>query len=146
MSNWIIIRDPGCVPDRKGPFPDHLLKQYLREALEARMGSMIYWSNGWGNGEVLEQLPPHVTTAFALILNPMQGRCEEQRVIAASDSREELKAAWDAEKVEPYRDGQWYRSYRKGGPLEWFNPPMGGDTDFRNGIIELRRDGWRRVA
>ena len=40
-TNWIIIRDPGCVPDLKGPFPNHLLKQYLREALEARMGSFV---------------------------------------------------------------------------------------------------------
>ena len=40
-TNWIIIRDAGCVPDRKGPFPDHLLKQFLREALEARMGSFV---------------------------------------------------------------------------------------------------------
>lgn len=40
-TTWIIIRDPSCVPDRKGPFPDHLVKQFLREALEARMGSFV---------------------------------------------------------------------------------------------------------
>jgi hypothetical protein len=40
-TTWIIIRDPGCVPDRKGPFPDVMVKQFLVEALEARMGSFV---------------------------------------------------------------------------------------------------------
>src|SRR4051812_1193031 len=40
-TNWIIITDVNCVPDLKGPFPDSMLKQYLREALEERMGSRI---------------------------------------------------------------------------------------------------------
>lgn len=40
-TTWIIIRDPGCVPDLKGPFPDSMVKQFIREALECRMGSFI---------------------------------------------------------------------------------------------------------
>lgn len=94
-------------------------------------------------------VPETVTALYALVLNPMSGRAEEQRFVAASESRTELEAYWNAEKVEPYSDGQWRRNYRAGGPLEWFNPPFGGhgttDGDG-NGIVELRRDGWRRVA
>jgi hypothetical protein len=103
----------------------------------------------FADGFNIPELPPHVQSAYALILNPMRGRTEEQRVLAVSDSREELKAFWLGELApEPYLDGQWSRVYRSG-PLEWFNPPwaMEGDVDSSgNGIIELRRDAWRRVA
>jgi hypothetical protein len=108
---------------------------------------MIYWCS-WGDGSVLQQLPEHVLTAYVLVLNPMRGRTEEQRMLAASENREELLAAWRGEEVQPYTDGEWRRVYRKGGPLEWFNPPFSdGDADhYGNGIIEMRRDGWRRAA
>jgi hypothetical protein len=37
MNDYIIITDPGCVPDLKGPFnaPGHL-KRFLKEAMAAR--------------------------------------------------------------------------------------------------------------
>lgn len=123
---------------------------------------MIYQALGFDIP--LQQVPDHVTHLFGLVLNPMRGRSEEQRLLAVSESREELMAYWLAEKVEPYTDEdggvspsleayhpgpyRWHRSYRKGGPLEWFNPPHGdGDVDhYGCGIIELRRDGWRRVS
>jgi hypothetical protein len=35
--HWVIITDPGCVPDRKGPFlTGTLLKRFLREAMDGR--------------------------------------------------------------------------------------------------------------
>lgn len=108
---------------------------------------MIYQMDSWGN--LLSQVPSHVTHLYGLVLNPMRGRCEEQRLVAASDSRDELKAMWDAERVEPYKDGQWQKVHRQGGLLEWFNAPWtdGDDPDqFGCGIIELRRDAWQRVA
>lgn len=46
-----------------------------------------------------------------------------------ANSKEELKAFLEREKVEPYRDGQWGKNFRKGGPLEWFNPPWPHDED-----------------
>jgi hypothetical protein len=100
------------------------------------------------DGFNVPDVPPHITHLFALILNPMRGRTEEQRLLAVSDSRDELKTFWDGERAaEPYSDGQWQRTYRAG-PLEWFNPPFSnGDVDsYGNGIIEMRRDAWRRVA
>jgi len=41
-NNYIVITDPDCVPDLKGPFnaPGHL-KQFLKEAMEARPYSHI---------------------------------------------------------------------------------------------------------
>lgn len=35
--HWVIITDPGCVPDRKGPFlTGAQLKRFLREAIAGR--------------------------------------------------------------------------------------------------------------
>ena len=110
---------------------------------------MIYYGT-WGNGEVVNQLPLSATTAYVLVLNPMRDRTEAQRAVAASESRDELLTFWRGERVDPYKDGNWNKVYRQDGPLEWFNPPWSEDDaradDYGNGIIELRRDGWRRVA
>lgn len=41
-NDYVVIIDPGCVPDLKGPFnaPGHL-KRFLKEAMEARPFSHI---------------------------------------------------------------------------------------------------------
>ena len=37
QRSWVIITDPGCVPDRKGPFLNATqLKRFLREAMAGR--------------------------------------------------------------------------------------------------------------
>jgi hypothetical protein len=36
-------------------------------------------------------------------------------------SPEEIQGFLQAEKVTPYRDGPWGKTFRCGGPLEWFN-------------------------
>ena len=42
MRDWVIIIDPGCVPDRKGPFlTGRHLKQFLIEAMAGRPYSQI---------------------------------------------------------------------------------------------------------
>lgn len=33
---WLVLHEPGCVPERKGPWPDHLFRATLREFLAAR--------------------------------------------------------------------------------------------------------------
>jgi hypothetical protein len=116
---------------------------------------MIWHWDGWG--DPLANVPSHVAAVYVLVLNPMRGRTEEQRMVAASDNKTELQAFLDAERVEPYRDTGtsefggatvWSKVFREGGPLEWFNPPTFPDRadDWGHGIMELRRDGWRRVA
>jgi hypothetical protein len=104
----------------------------------------MIWHNS-GMVDVMANLPPHLTTAYALLLNPMTDRTEAVRLVAVSDNRSELESLLTSEKVEPYSDdGRWRKVYRQGGPLEWFNAPDG--IYDGTGIAELRRDGWRRVA
>ena len=107
---------------------------------------MIYFANDFRSP--LDELPEAVTSCFGLVLNPMRGRMEEQRLVAASDQKTELENLLVAERVADYRDDNWGKCFRSGGPLEWFNPPPFPDRadDWGHGIIELRRDGWRRVA
>lgn len=73
---------------------------------------------------------------YVLVMNPMTGRTEAAQPVAIG-TREELLALVTRETVEPYRDEAsfgfggsvarsvrgtgWYKSFRKGGPLEWFN-------------------------
>lgn len=98
---------------------------------------------------------------YALVLNMMRDRMERADVVAMSDSREELIQFERAERVEPYsdpgysgfdgRETEFRKVYRKGGPLEWFNPAgvdLHGpaDQDFGHGIIVLEcRPRWVRV-
>jgi hypothetical protein len=97
---------------------------------------------------------------YALVLNMMRDRAERADIVAASDSLDELKAFESGERVEPYSDpgysgfdggSQTYRkAYRKGGPLEWYNPPDSmdhADPDFGHGVIVLEmKPRWVRVA
>ena len=107
---------------------------------------MIYFANDFRSP--LDDLPESTISCFGLVLNPMRGRMEEQRLVAVSDRKSELEDLLATEKVEAYRDDNWSKCYRSSGPLEWFNPPTFPDRadDFGHGIIELRRDGWRLVA
>lgn len=58
---------------------------------------------------------------FALVLNPMQERTEAERVVAISTSKDALEKFYKDELVEPYKDDRWHKTFRKGGPLEWYN-------------------------
>lgn len=104
---------------------------------------MIWYQNNWGEFP-FDQVPDSVTHLFGILLNPMTGRTEAMRLVACSDMRSEVEALLSGERCEPYKDDNWHKVFKKGGPLEWMNPP-GGIYD-ETGIIELRRDGWRRVA
>lgn len=59
---------------------------------------------------------------FKLILNPMTDRTEAIRVVAISTSREKLLKWYKENKVESYKDDNWYKFFKKGSKLEWFNP------------------------
>ena len=114
---------------------------------------MIWYADGFS--DVFASVPDHVTLLFGLVLNPMRGHTEETRLICISDLRSELELLVASERVEPYGDpGQssfglgdtvWRKSFRRGGPLEWYNPPE-DSCYYGTGIVELRRDAWRRVA
>jgi hypothetical protein len=104
---------------------------------------------------------------FVLLLNDMRsGRIEDLTPVARAETKEELLALLEREKVEEYTDegdhvnsedhsfgisrsvstGYRYgKTYRKGGPLEWYNPPWEVRTDqhFRN--VGTRED-WMKNA
>lgn len=107
---------------------------------------MIYFARDFRSP--LDELPSTSTGCFGLVLNPMRGRMEEQRLVAVADSKAELEALLTSERIPDYRDDNWSKCFRQGGSLEWFNAPPFSDRadDFGHGIIELRKDGWRRVA
>lgn len=41
MSTWLELREPGCVPELKGPFPAHAFVQTMKEFLAARPSAFI---------------------------------------------------------------------------------------------------------
>jgi hypothetical protein len=109
---------------------------------------------------------------WVLILNDMRGRCEDMRPVARAETKEALLAFLEHERVEPYKDDgmhtivhdtdtlaqmaggpvvekipqyYWNKTFRKGGPLEWFNPPWGDSPEnFVN--AGTRDDHARRAA
>lgn len=87
---------------------------------------------------------------FILVLNPMRGRAEEQRMVARAETREELIEFYRRERCEPYSDTEqggyregheWRRFFRAGGPLAWFNKledEEGFEPDyFGHGIVPI---------
>lgn len=66
---------------------------------------------------------------WVLRLNDMRSpKSELLQSVAKSESKEELIAFVQAEMVPTWRDGQWAKSFAKGGPLEWFNLPWDSDS------------------
>jgi len=69
---------------------------------------------------------------WLLRLNNMQNHTEDATIVAWAETKEALEAFIARERVEPYDDGgentfsgstcAWRKSFRKGGPLQWFNP------------------------
>ena len=56
------------------------------------------------------------------MLNDMRSsNVEMMQPVARADSIEQIKAYLSSQKVEPYSDGSWRKSFRQGGPMEWFN-------------------------
>ena len=70
---------------------------------------------------------------YKLILNPMTDRAEAGQIVAISGDYDKLVQWYHSQLAsEPYRDGQWYKVFTKGSPLEWFNPA---------GTLELNNPG-----
>lgn len=63
--------------------------------------------------------------AYALLLNDMRWpNIENIAVVKTAETPEELAAWYEGQLAEePYRDGQWGKSFKPGSELEWYNPP-----------------------
>ncbi len=86
---------------------------------------------------------------WILYLDDMRAPSAEALVpVARAETKEELEAFLSSESVKPYTDypnmesfERWAKCYRKGGPLEWFNPPYG-----KNLINVGTLDHWKAQA
>lgn len=87
---------------------------------------------------------------FVLKMNLMRGRTEEVHPVARAETREGLVALMERERVPVYSDGQWRKSFRQGGPFEWYNPPWGDPNVvgmFGEGIHDVgSEDDWAEDA
>lgn len=81
---------------------------------------------------------------FVLQLNEMHGKAEYLEPVAVAETREALLDFMAREKVDPYTDTdqssmyfagdyKWGKRFRKGGPLEWYNPPF----DMNAAIVDI---------
>lgn len=62
-----------------------------------------------------------------LRLNDMRSsKIEYSEVVCWAETEQELADLLEREKVEGYDDGKWGKSFRQGGPLEWYNQPFDG--------------------
>lgn len=72
---------------------------------------------------------------YILRLNDMRTpKIEMYEVVAKSEDPEKLEQWMLSEKVEPYREDNWGKVFRKGGPLEWYNAP---ERCFGQGIVQI---------
>ena len=78
-----------------------------------------------------------------LLNNMMASQIEILTPIVRAETKEALQAYLDREKVECYRDGQWGKSFRQGGPLEWYNPPFDERESF---VFVGTREDWAEQA
>ena len=78
---------------------------------------------------------------FVLQLNDMRSATPEMlSSVARAETKEELESFLEDQKVESYRDGQWAKSFKKGGLLEWCNQPYDDDQTFVD--MDLWRKQW----
>lgn len=76
---------------------------------------------------------------FVLVLNDMRmSNIENSMIACRANTKESLEKLLQSEFVPGgWRDGQWGKSFKQGGVLEWFNPP---DDFFGQGIREIDTD------
>lgn len=60
---------------------------------------------------------------YILVLNPINSAAEDGSIAAISDDYNRL-VGWykDQFASESWEDGQWYKTFKKGSPIEWYNP------------------------
>lgn len=81
---------------------------------------------------------------FVLQLNDMRSsNIENIEPVARAETAEALEKFMAGETVEGYKDGNWGKCHRAGGPLEWFNKPFSMDQHIVDvGTVE----DWVRDA
>lgn len=85
---------------------------------------------------------------FILQLNPIKAKSEVLQAVIRAETPEKLLELVEKEKVTEWRDGEYMKHFRNGGPLEWFNPPTGevGPNDVPYIFDVGDADEWARMA
>jgi hypothetical protein len=73
---------------------------------------------------------------YYLVMNPVTDRAESGRIAMVSYDKDKLIATYQSEIVEVYSDDRFRKSFRQGGPLEWYNTlwNMDGPDHFGHGL------------
>ena len=81
---------------------------------------------------------------WILRLNDMRTpKIEIMQTVVRAETKEEIQSFLESETVESYKDDNWRKSFRKNGPLEWFNPPTG----YEGGIVDVgTEESWVKDA
>ncbi len=93
---------------------------------------------------------------YALNLAEMHGGVDKSQGVAVFDSLEGLKNYYNSQLAEaPYTDETWHKVFKKGSPLEWYNPlnpvnqhdgdifkPVSWHDACFGGVTELWVDGF----
>lgn len=121
---WFILREPGCVPERKGPFPHSMTRPFVREVMDARPTAHITVLSIHGDDIEVQDGPEWLMMA--------DGRSapRARRHIASTRAAHGLQAGRRApsHEVEPFEEGctvQLKDAELRGTLLE-FNAPCDG--------------------
>ena len=81
---------------------------------------------------------------WVLLLNDMRSaNIENILAVAKAETKEALVVYLEREKVDGYRDGQWGKGFKQGGPLEWYNAPWDESESF---VFAGTRNDWMERA
>lgn len=70
----------------------------------------------------MEQRVMTQVKVYYLIMNRMTERTESGNIVIMSDDLDRLIRYYTDNLVEPYKDGNWSKFFKKDSPLEWYNP------------------------
>lgn len=70
---------------------------------------------------------------YTLKMNPMTGKAETVRPVSSAYEKQKLIDLYNSSNApERYVDNEkWHKSFKNGTPLEWFNPIINPDEDFK---------------
>lgn len=89
---------------------------------------------------------------YVLFMNPISGRCEDSVPVAASSDYQKLVNWYNSQKCAMYKDGWMNKQFRKGSPLEYYNPvssaELGNGDYWHHGIYAewIRLDSGGKVT
>lgn len=89
---------------------------------------------------------------WILRLNHMRSaRAENLRGVACAHTKQQLVDFVEEQTVEPYQDKDkyiryWVKTFRKGGPLEWYNSPVASLENHHFYDIGTREDATRQAG